>query len=298
MYTYERSPYAPNRLQAYGLGALTVGTTSTKPSFIKSMGYWGSKVLRMVVKGYNNVRPGGTGWVWFPTETAALTYAMGALPPSDTPPSGVKPPVVVQPPVGTKPPVVLPPPPDVNDTVTPRYRIEGVVAYPLNDPARQRPPDQPLDSKPSYQWTRRVGDGAWLWKYVPAPDAVYIEPAVVLKPEGGAAVQADPIIKWYNSATGEIRESRLSTAPDNSGSWVRGSTAVAQGLISAGALYGISAAGGGSANIVSGATGGGGVVLPANGGGVVEAGVGAGVPTWIWIAAGAAALLFFMRKRS
>lgn len=284
MYSYESTPYSTNRLQEFGLGAA--------PSLLGSMGYWASLSLRSVVKGYQGRRPSTSGgWVWFPTQSQALIYSAGS-------------PVVVQPPV--KPPVVRPPvivqPPIVatNDTTTARYRIEGAIAYPLNDLARNAPPAAPLNSSPSYMWTRRVGDGAWLWKYVPSPDALYIEP-VAVRPPVDTMSPANPLVKWYNKATGEIKDSRLLTAPDSSGSWILGSQAVAQGLVSAGALYGISAPGGGitvanGGSITAPVAGGmpayidGGTVAP------VQAGVGS-IPTWVWIAGGAAALMLFARKK-
>jgi len=216
--------------------------------------------------------------------------------------SATKPPIIVQPP--GKPPIIVqppPPPPDsTNDTSVARYSISGNIAIPLNDLARLAPPAAPLNTAAGYMWTRRDGDGAWLWKYVPSPDSLYIEPVAVRPPDDSTA-PANPIVKWYNKATGVVKEGRLLSAPDSSGSWIIGSQAVAQGLISAGALYGISAPGGGitvdSGSIITAPVAGG---MPAyiDSGNTVptQAGFG-GIPTWALIAGGAAVLFFMMRKK-
>lgn len=293
MYEYTRSPYTTNRLTDYGLGAAPGSL-----DFMKVMGYWGNKALRMTTKGFNNKRPSGSGlWVWFPTQAQALNYAAGAPPPPivNKPPDVVPPPVVNKPPNGKPvvppPPVVVPPPIDNSSA---QYRIEGNVAIPLNDLARSKPPAQNLDSRPSFMWTRRVGDGAWLWKYVPPPESVYIEPTP-FTPGASTLSPANPVVKWYNNATGEIKEARLLNPPDNSGSWILGSSAVNQGLISAGALYGVYAPGGGVTAPVTG----GGAIMPAydtNGGAQTEQ---AGMPTWAWLLIGGAALFFLvgMKKK-
>lgn len=304
MYDYTRTPYAENRLQSFGLGASPGSLTGI-------MGYWGNFALRSTVKGYSNRRPGGSGtWVWFPSQQQALNYAgSGKTTTVVPPPVVVKPPIIaVKPPTDTVlpgkpyvPPIVVPykPPSDSNLQNVAQYRIEGNVAIPLNDLARSKPPDNKLSTTPFYQWTRRVGDGAWLWKYVPPPEAVYIEP-VAVRPPSDSIAPANPIVKWYNKATGEVRDARMLNAPDSSGSWILGSTAVAQGLVSAGALYGISAPGGG----ITVATGGQ-ITAPVSGGmpvytdgaaAPVTAGVGS-IPTWVWLAGGAAALFFFTRKK-
>lgn len=289
MYEFMRSPYTTNRLTEYGLG---LAPGDSLPAFVKTMGYWANKSLRMTTKGYNNKRPSGSGlWVWFPTQAQALNYAGGAPPPPivNKPPNGK--PVVPPPPAPPPPPVVVPPPVDNSAA---QYRIEGNVAIPLNDLARSKPPAQALDSRPSFMWTRRVGDGAWLWKYVPPPEAVYIEPAPFI-PGASTLSPANPVVKWYNNATGEIKEARLLNPPDNSGSWILGSSAVQQGLISAGALYGVYAPGGG---VTAPVTGGGLVMPPYDAGGAAEAEK-AGMPTWAWLLIGGAALFFLvgMKKK-
>lgn len=279
MYNYSGTPYSTNRLQEFGLGLI-----------LGSMGYWANPSTGQVVKGYNNKRPLGQGnWRWFPSSTQAIAYVKSLSIPAINEPA--KPPVIVIP--------VKPPIDSTNNVSSPQYRIEGNVAIPLNDLARSAPPSAPLNSSAGYMWTRRVGDGAWLWKYVPSPDSLYIEP-VAVRPPDDTTSPVNPIVKWYNKATGQIKDARLLSAPDNSGSWIIGSQAVAQGLVSAGALYGISAPGGGITTD-SGSS----ITAPVNGsmpayvdGGSspVQAGIGS-LPTWVWLAGGAAALFFFTRKK-